>query len=103
MSAVQAQEYCDLVIAKADQLGPHYVERQLTWGAAELDRLQLQQVRPGGAFVIQPGLLPEAAQEGDHVEDERCYECSGTGERDGEECPFCRGTKFPVPRYEVQG
>jgi hypothetical protein len=53
MTAPQAQDYCDLVIAKAAQLGEQYVARQLAWGAAELDRLQLHQVRPNGPFVIQ--------------------------------------------------
>jgi DnaJ-class molecular chaperone len=28
-------------------------------------------------------------------QDDPCYECSGTGERDGEECPFCLGTGWP--------
>ena len=41
MTAVQAQEYIDLVISKVHQLGEHYVARQVAWGAAELERLQL--------------------------------------------------------------
>jgi hypothetical protein len=55
MTADQTQDYIDLVIVKADQLGEHYVARQVAWGAAELERLQLRQVRENGPFVIQPG------------------------------------------------
>jgi hypothetical protein len=40
MTAGQIQDYIDLVIAKADQFGEHYVARQVAWGVAELDRLE---------------------------------------------------------------
>ena len=72
MSSGQVQDYIDLLIDKHNILGEHYVVRQLAWAVAELERVQ-----------------------GHQVDDERCYECSGTGERDGEECPFCLGTGFP--------
>jgi hypothetical protein len=55
MTANDTQDYIDLVIAKADQLGEHYVARQVAWGVAELERLELRQVRENGPFVIQPG------------------------------------------------
>lgn len=38
----------------------------------------------------------------EHGEDERCYECFGTGERDGEECRFCLGTGFPRDPFSEQ-
>jgi hypothetical protein len=60
MDAAECQDYIDLVILKADQLGPHYVERQVTWAADQLDRLSVGQVRPNGPFVVQPELLEGA-------------------------------------------
>jgi len=40
MNAHQVQDYIDLVIVKAPQLGEHYVARQLEWATAELDRVE---------------------------------------------------------------
>lgn len=81
MNAHQVQDYIDLLCSKVQILGEHYVARQLEWATAELERVV-----------------------GSQVEDERCYQCGGTGERDGEECSFCRGSGFEadVPSYEVQ-
>lgn len=87
MDAVQVQGYIDQLIAKQPILGEHYVARQLEWAVVELE------------------LAGETHRyEVAEVEDERCYQCGGTGERDGEECPFCRGSGFQadVPSYEAQ-
>jgi len=40
LNAHQVQDYIDLVIVKAPQLGEHYVARQLEWATAELDRVE---------------------------------------------------------------
>lgn len=73
MTAHQVQDYIDLVVSKGQSLGEHYVARQLEWGVAELERVQ--------AVADEDGWM-------------RCYECGGTGQRDGEECRFCLGSGF---------
>ena len=40
MTALQVQDYIDLVIAKQAILGEHYVARQLAWAVVELERVQ---------------------------------------------------------------
>lgn len=40
MNADQVQDYMTLVLSKAEQLGEHYVSRQVAWGVVELDRVE---------------------------------------------------------------
>ncbi|MFS2017468.1 hypothetical protein ACEN88_12920 [Massilia sp. CT11-108] len=40
MTAVQVQDYIDLLCSKVATLGELYVARQLAWATAELERVQ---------------------------------------------------------------
>lgn len=40
MTAVQVQEYIDLLCSKVEVLGELYVSRQLAWATVELERVQ---------------------------------------------------------------